>query len=145
MIEAGHTIRIARPSTDLAAAGRFSTRGPGPAALFRGGGNPETGTRDPLTAGPPDARWHLEPTAGTRETVLSSPAPEDLLAVCPEAPVSQEPVDRAVEHGGTVGAAHSVRGPRRGHHRRSGRLPRRAHRAALGSEHAAGREGQERS
>ncbi|GHF59911.1 VOC family protein [Streptomyces thermodiastaticus] len=107
MIGASHTIRIARPSTDLAAAERFYCEGLGLDVLFRGVGDPEAGTHDLLMVGPRDARWHLELTVGTRETVLPSPTPEDLLVIYLDAPVSRAMVDRAVAHGGTVVAAHN--------------------------------------
>ncbi|WP_069812719.1 VOC family protein [Streptomyces sp. TP-A0874] len=107
MIEAGQTIRIARPSADLAAAERFYTRGLGMSVLFRAVGDPAAGTHDLLMVGPRDARWHLELTVGTRETVRPSPTPEDLLVIYLEAPVSQEFVARAAEHGGKVIPAHN--------------------------------------
>lgn len=107
MIEARHTIRIARPTTDLAAAERFYTRGLGLAVLFRCTGDPEEGTHDLLMLGPPGGTWHLELTVGTRDTVHPSPTPEDLLVLYLDAPVPQEAVDRAVESGGTVVPAHN--------------------------------------
>ncbi|WP_063886399.1 VOC family protein [Streptomyces sp. NRRL S-31] len=107
MIDAGHSIRIARPSTDLAAAERFYSQGLGLDVLHRGAGDPEAGTHDLLMVGPRGGQWHLELTVGTRETVLPSSTPDDLLVIYLDAPVSKEMVDRATDHGGRVVTAHN--------------------------------------
>ena len=52
--------------------------------------------------GPAGGQWHLELTAGTREVIAPSPTPEDLLVIYLAAPVSEDLIASAVEHGGTV-------------------------------------------
>jgi catechol 2,3-dioxygenase-like lactoylglutathione lyase family enzyme len=107
MIDASYVIRIARPSRDLAAAERFYVGGLGLSVLFRAAGSAELGTYDLLMVGPAGGQWHLELTAGTRETVVPSPTPEDLLVIYLTAAVSGELVDRAVAGDGTVVPAHN--------------------------------------
>jgi catechol 2,3-dioxygenase-like lactoylglutathione lyase family enzyme len=107
MIEAGHHIRIARPSRDLAAAERFYVRGLGLIVLFRKAGDPALGTYDLLMVGPEGGHWHLELTVGIRDAVAPSPTPEDLLVIYLGAPVAEDVVSRAVAHGGTVVPAHN--------------------------------------
>jgi catechol 2,3-dioxygenase-like lactoylglutathione lyase family enzyme len=104
VISASYTIRIARPSLDLAAAERFYADGLGLSVLFRKDGRATGGAHDLLMVGPADARWHLELTVAVTESdaVTPSPTPEDLLVIYLESPISQEAVDRAVAHGGTV-------------------------------------------
>src|SRR6185437_89913 len=99
MIEAKHAIRIARPSLALAAAERFYVQGLGLSVLFRAAGDAESGTYDLLMMGPPGGQWHLELTVGTRDVVSPSPTSEDLLVIYLAAPVSEDTVARAAEHG----------------------------------------------
>ncbi|GHJ36895.1 VOC family protein [Streptomyces sp. TS71-3] len=107
MIDAGHVIRIARPSADLAAAERFYVQGLGLSVLFRVAGRAEDGTHDLLMVGPAGGNWHLELTVGTIDTVTPTPTPEDLLVIYLAEPVREEAVARATEHGGTVVPSHN--------------------------------------
>lgn len=107
MIDAGHTIRIARPSVDLAAAERFYTEGLGLNVLFRAKGRPEDGTRDLLMVGPLGGQWHLELTTGTNDTLTPGPTAEDLLVLYLGKPVDEETLIRILTHGGTLVPAHN--------------------------------------
>lgn len=107
MIEAGCTVRVARPSRDLEAAERFYVDGLGLQVLSRGTGRPEAGERDLLMLGPDGAPWHLELSASEYDVVSPAPTSEDLLVVYLEAPVPEKLVARAVAHGGTVVPSHN--------------------------------------
>ena len=106
MIEARHTIRIARPSRDLVAAERFYVEGLGLSVLSKtAGGSQED--HDLLIVGPPDGRWHLELTTARQAAVKPSPTPEDLFVIYLEVTVSEETVTQAVAHGGSVVPPHN--------------------------------------
>ena len=107
MIDASHTIRIARPTLDLATAERFYVEGLGLNVLFKSaGGSPEE-THDLLMVGPGDGQWHLELTTGKHSAATPSPTPENLFVIYLEVTVSEETVTKAVAHGGTVVRSHN--------------------------------------
>ncbi|MFI6938927.1 VOC family protein [Streptomyces sp. NPDC050418] len=98
-------IRIARPSTDLAAAERFWVEGLGLSVVWRssgdhGSGDPGSGGHDLLMAGWPDADWHLELVHDPAHPVIPRPTEEDLLVVYLDGPVPDEVVARLEQHGG---------------------------------------------
>jgi catechol 2,3-dioxygenase-like lactoylglutathione lyase family enzyme len=102
VIDAGHVIRIARPSLNLAAAERFYVGGLGLSVLYRATSGPRHGPYDLLMLGPAGGHWHLELTVATQEVVTPAPTPEDLLVIYLTAPVTGAMVAQAVDHGGTV-------------------------------------------
>jgi catechol 2,3-dioxygenase-like lactoylglutathione lyase family enzyme len=109
LINANHTIRIARPSLNLEAAERFYVDGLGLSVLFKKDGNATGEPHDLLMVGQDDAHWHLELTIaiGGTHTVTPMPTPEDLLVIYLEEPVSNELIKRAVTCGGTVVASNN--------------------------------------
>ncbi|MEU6015365.1 VOC family protein [Streptomyces sp. NPDC047515] len=98
---AGQThVRIARPSRDLPAAGRFWVAGLGLTVLFRADAGREPGTHDLLMVGHPNASWHLELVHGGDHPTDPRPTDEDLLVLYFDGPVPEDTVDRLREHGG---------------------------------------------
>jgi catechol 2,3-dioxygenase-like lactoylglutathione lyase family enzyme len=95
------SIRLARPSRDLAAAEGFYVGGLGLEVLFRAtAGGP--GEHDLLIVGWPQAAWHLELVAGGVPAPSDpSPSDQDLLVIYLGEPVDDTLVDRLVACGGT--------------------------------------------
>ncbi|QKW15180.1 VOC family protein [Verrucosispora sp. NA02020] len=79
MIDPAASIRIARPSRDLAVAEHFYRDGLGLHVLWRGQGGP--GEHDLIMLGWPEASWHLELVGGPHLAVRPTPGPEDLLVI----------------------------------------------------------------
>lgn len=92
-------VRIARPSTDLAAIERFYVEGLGLSVLYRKADE----EHHLLMLGRPDADWHLELVHDPE--VRPQPTEEDLLVIYLDAPVPDDLVARLVAAGGTVVAA----------------------------------------
>ncbi|MEV4637528.1 VOC family protein [Actinoplanes sp. NPDC049548] len=94
MIDPRVSVRLARPSRDLAAAARFYTDGLGLSVLWQG-----TGAHDIVMLGWPQASWHLELVGGAG---VPEPAPteEDLLVLYLDGPVDLQLVRRLEEAGG---------------------------------------------
>lgn len=103
-ISATSPLRIARPSRDLAAAGRFWVTGVGLAVLWRTG-PPEPGEHELLMVGVPEAAWHLELVADPEHLDAHPPSEEDLLVLYLGGPVPDPLVQRITEHGGRRVAA----------------------------------------
>ncbi|MFF7407795.1 VOC family protein [Streptomyces lydicus] len=98
-------LRIARPSRDLAAAGRFWKDGLGLTELYR---DASEGTEHALLMlGWPDAGWHLELTFDPTGTHLPSPTADDLLVVYLGEEVPAELIERLERAGGTRVAAYN--------------------------------------
>ncbi len=89
-------MRIARPSTDLAAIERFYVDGLGLSVLYRKADD----DHHLLMVGWPDAEWHLELIADPE--VRPRPTEEDLLVIYLDGPVPDDLVERLVAAGGTV-------------------------------------------
>ncbi|WP_256840223.1 VOC family protein [Ornithinimicrobium faecis] len=105
-IPATATVRIARPTSDLAALERFWVDGVGLEVLWRTDGVPDHG-HELLMVGPAGAGWHLELVADAQAAQESHPGPEDLLVLYLGEPAGQEWVARIRAHGGTVVPAHN--------------------------------------
>ncbi|WP_407663058.1 VOC family protein [Micromonospora radicis] len=73
------SIRIARPSNDLAAAERFYRDGLGLRVLYRARGGP--GEHDLIMLGWSAAGWHLELVGGPHLAARPTPTAEDLLVI----------------------------------------------------------------
>jgi catechol 2,3-dioxygenase-like lactoylglutathione lyase family enzyme len=99
MIDPAATLRIARPSRDLAAAERFYVQGLGLRVLFRASAETPD-EHDLVMLGWPRATWHLELVGGPNLTVAPAPTAEDLLVLYLSAPVEPELVTRLEEYGG---------------------------------------------
>jgi catechol 2,3-dioxygenase-like lactoylglutathione lyase family enzyme len=91
-------VRIARPSTDLAAAERFYVDGLGLDVLYRASGRPDE--HDLIMLGWRDAGWHLELVGGAHQRVVPKPTEEDLLVLYLAGPVDDELVARLERAGG---------------------------------------------
>lgn len=89
-------VRIARPSSDLAAIERFYVDGLGLSVLYRKSDD----SHRLLMVGWPDASWHLELIHDPQ--VQPRPTAEDLLVIYLGGPVPDELVARLVAAGGTV-------------------------------------------
>jgi catechol 2,3-dioxygenase-like lactoylglutathione lyase family enzyme len=96
VIDPGTTIRLARPSRDLAAAERFYVAGLGLEVLFRATAR-APGEHDLIMLGRPAATWHLELVAAA---VRPAPTEEDLLVLYLSRPIDDDLVERLVEAGG---------------------------------------------
>jgi catechol 2,3-dioxygenase-like lactoylglutathione lyase family enzyme len=96
MIETA-SIRLARPSRDLAVAERFYVRGLGLDVLWRGEGH-GPGEHDILMLGRRSAGWHLELVAAGIEP---TPTEHDLLVLYLGEPVDDALVGRLEAAGGT--------------------------------------------
>lgn len=94
------TIRIARPSGDLAPARAFYVDGLGLSVLY------EDRTHDAfaeiIMVGIPGARWHLELTNARIHQVVPAPTAEDLLVLYLGAPADPDLIERLRTHGGTI-------------------------------------------
>lgn len=99
MIDPTVTIRIARPSRDLAAAERFYVQGLGLQVLYRAVAE-STDEHDLVMVGWPHASWHLELVGGPGLKVSPSPTAEDLLVLYLSAPVDESLVARLEMNGG---------------------------------------------
>ncbi|MGW4461634.1 VOC family protein [Micromonospora sp. NPDC004704] len=99
MIDPSTPIRLARPSSDLAAAEHFYVHGLGLEVLYRGvAGGPDE--HDLLMLGWPAASWHLELVGGPNLTVRPVPTEEDLLVLYLAGPVDDTLVTRLEQAGG---------------------------------------------
>ncbi len=92
-------VRLARPSQDLEAAGRFWIDGLGLGVLWQTGPDAEGGHA--LLVGSPGAAWHLELVADPVAHADTRPGSEDLLVIYLGAAFDSAIVDRLVDHGGT--------------------------------------------
>jgi catechol 2,3-dioxygenase-like lactoylglutathione lyase family enzyme len=99
MIDPTATIRLARPSRDLAAAERFYVHGLGLQVLYRATAE-SPDEHDLLILGWPQASWHLELVGGPNLKVSPSPTAEDLLVVYLSAPVDESLLTRLEANGG---------------------------------------------
>ena len=93
-------LRIARPSSDLAAAERFWVFGLGLDVLFRSGSS-AAGGHALLMVGWPDAAWHLELVSDPGGETPAAPTEEDLLVLYLDGEVDPDVVRRLVDAGGT--------------------------------------------
>jgi len=80
VIDAETRIRIARPTSDLAAAERFWTEGAGLEVLWRTGDD-ATGGHALVMLGVPGAGWHLEIVDDPESAAASQPSEEDILVI----------------------------------------------------------------
>lgn len=99
MIDPAAAIRIARPSSDLAATERFYTQGLGLQVLFRTAAE-SPDEHDLVILGWPQASWHLELVGGPNLKVSPSPTAEDLLVLYLSAPVDDSLAARLEQAGG---------------------------------------------
>lgn len=99
MINPAATVRLARPSRDLAAAERFYGQGLGLQVLYRATAE-STDEHDLLMLGWPQASWHLELVGGPNLKVAPSPTAEDLLVLYLSAPVDTSLLTRLESNGG---------------------------------------------
>ncbi|MFI1202408.1 VOC family protein (plasmid) [Streptomyces sp. BHT-5-2] len=99
------SLRLARPSRDLAAAGRFWRDGLGLRELHRH--TSEAGEHSLLMLGLPDATWHLELTLDPTGALHPTPTPDDLLVLYLAGPVPDDLVARLERCGGTRVPAHN--------------------------------------
>jgi hypothetical protein len=99
MIDPAAAIRIARPSTDLAATERFYAQGLGLQVLFRAEAE-SPDEHDLVILGWPQASWHLELVAGPNLKASPSPTAEDLLVLYLSAPVDDSLVAKLELAGG---------------------------------------------
>lgn len=102
-VPASH-LRIARPSRDLEAAGRFWVEGLGLGVLFRTDDSAEGG-HALLMVGWPDAAWHLELVGDPDEATPAAPSEEDLLVLYVGGEVDEDLIRRLADAGGTRVAA----------------------------------------
>lgn len=100
-IPATATVRIARPTSDLATLERFWVQGVGLSVIWRTEGTADHG-HALLMVGPADAGWHLELVADAAAARESRPGPEDLLVLYLGEPAATEWLARIREHGGSV-------------------------------------------
>jgi catechol 2,3-dioxygenase-like lactoylglutathione lyase family enzyme len=100
-------IRIARPSRDLGAAGRFWVEGLGLDVLYRHEADGTPGVHSLLMVGWPGAGWHLELVHDPAAPMEPRPTAEDLLVVYLDGPVPDSLVARLEEHGGKRVPAHN--------------------------------------
>lgn len=98
-------LRLARPTRDLVAAGRFWRDGLGLRELHRH--TSQAGEHSLLMLGWPDAAWHLELTHDPSGALHPTPTPDDLLVVYVGGPVPEDLVARLERRGGTRVAAHN--------------------------------------
>ncbi|MFK3983749.1 VOC family protein [Micromonospora sp. NPDC050397] len=98
MIDPKVSIRLARPSRDLAAMERFYVRGLGLEVLYRAEGGPEE--HDLLMLGWREASWHLELVGGPNLSVWPTPTSEDLLVLYLSEPIGDTVVARLERAGG---------------------------------------------
>ncbi|WP_275461524.1 VOC family protein [Streptomyces noursei] len=98
-------LRLARPTRDLVAAGRFWRDGLGLRELHRH--TSRAGEHSLLMLGWPDAAWHLELTHDPSGALHPTPTPDDLLVVYVGGPVPEDLVARLEHCGGTRVAAHN--------------------------------------
>ncbi|MFI8198231.1 VOC family protein [Streptomyces sp. NPDC085942] len=106
MIDATTTIRVARPSRDLAAAERFYTEGLGLSVLWRTAER-VPGEHDLLMLGPAGGAWHFELTHDPDHPLEPTPTVDDLFVVYLGKPVDPALIYRLTEAGGTRVPAHN--------------------------------------
>jgi catechol 2,3-dioxygenase-like lactoylglutathione lyase family enzyme len=99
MIDPAAAIRIARPSTDLAATERFYVQGLGLQVLFRAEAE-SPDEHDLVILGQPQASWHLELVGGPNLKASPSPTAEDLLVLYLSAPVDDSLIAELERAGG---------------------------------------------
>lgn len=98
-LDATCSIRLTRPSRNLAAAEQFWVAGLGLDVLWRA--THEDGSEpDLLMVGWVGASWHLELVAD--QGVTPCPTEEDLLVIYVDGPVEEDLLARLVEAGGTL-------------------------------------------
>ncbi|WP_328414830.1 VOC family protein [Micromonospora sp. NBC_00389] len=98
MIDPNVSIRLARPTRDLAAVERFYVQGLGLEVLYRAAGGP--GEHDLLMLGWRGASWHLELVGGLSLPVQPTPTSEDLLVLYLSEPIDDALVARLKQAGG---------------------------------------------
>lgn len=98
MIDPRASVRIARPSNDLARAEAFYAEGLGLRVLYRASGQP--GDHDLLMLGWPDAQWHLELVHDPAAPTVPTPTVEDLLVLYLDGDVPDALVARLEAAGG---------------------------------------------
>jgi catechol 2,3-dioxygenase-like lactoylglutathione lyase family enzyme len=94
MIDPLVSVRIARPSRDLAATRRFYVDGLGLEVLWEG-----SGPHDIVMLGWPRASWHLELVGNSAS--VPAPTEQDLLVLYLAGPVDEALVRRLTDNGGT--------------------------------------------
>src|ERR1700712_4999170 len=99
MIDPAASVRLARPSRDLAAAERFYVQGLGLHVLYRAVAE-SADEHDLVIMGWPQAAWHLELVGGPHLKVAPAPSDEDLLVLYLAGPVDESLVTRLEENGG---------------------------------------------
>jgi catechol 2,3-dioxygenase-like lactoylglutathione lyase family enzyme len=99
VIDPAATIRLARPSRDLAAAERFYVQGLGLQVLYRATAE-SADEHDLLMLGWPQASWHLELVGGPHLKASPAPTAEDLLVLYLSAPIDESLVAQLEENGG---------------------------------------------
>ncbi|MEV0809606.1 VOC family protein [Micromonospora sp. NPDC050200] len=92
------SIRLARPTRDLAAVERFYVQGLGLEVLYRAAGDP--GEHDLLMLGWREASWHLELVGGSGLSMQPTPTAEDLLVLYLSEPIDDALVARLEQAGG---------------------------------------------
>jgi catechol 2,3-dioxygenase-like lactoylglutathione lyase family enzyme len=105
MIDPQASLRIARPSTDLARAETFYVTGLGLHVLYRATG--QAGEHDLLMVGWPQAQWHLELVHDPAAPTAPTPTAEDLLVLYLDGPVPDALVARLEAAGGRRTPSHN--------------------------------------
>lgn len=105
MIDPQASLRIARPSTDLARAQAFYVTGLGLHVLHRSSG--QAGEHDLLIVGWPQGQWHLELVHDPAAPTVPTPTVEDLLVLYLDGPVPDPLVERLEAHGGRRVPSHN--------------------------------------
>jgi catechol 2,3-dioxygenase-like lactoylglutathione lyase family enzyme len=106
MIDSTMTIRVARPSRDLAAAERFYVEGLGLTVLWRTTER-VSGEHDLVMVGPAGGAWHFELTRDPENPLDPTPTVDDLFVVYLGAPVDERLIERLLAAGGTRVPAHN--------------------------------------
>ncbi|MGC0314076.1 VOC family protein [Kitasatospora acidiphila] len=106
MIDSTMTIRVARPSRDLAAAERFYVDGLGLGVLWRTTER-VSGEHDLLMVGPAGGAWHFELTHDPENPLDPTPTMDDLFVVYLGTPVDEKLIERLLVAGGTRVPAHN--------------------------------------
>ena len=97
MLNATASIRLTRPSRNLAAIERFYVQGLGLKVLYRTAG--DDGEHDLLMLGWREASWHLELVGGPNFSVEPTPTAEDLLVLYLAEPIADALVARLEQAG----------------------------------------------
>ncbi|MFE5487137.1 VOC family protein [Streptomyces sp. NPDC056527] len=106
IVNARTSIRVARPSRDLAAAERFYVEGLGLDVLWKTTER-VSGKHDLVMVGPADGTWHFELTHDPEKPLEPTPTVDDLFVVYLGAPVEEAQVARLLAAGGTRVPAHN--------------------------------------